>query len=230
MARSAVRAKNVRLKPARTAAEPLVETPDLANDQPSGARSPADGDVDLGARLQDLRKRKRWTLQQAADRTGVGLSTLSKIERNELSPTFSTLQRIAAGFEMDPAAIIGGQVTPVLRVPGRRAVTRAGEGRPFPTGTCNNAWLCPDLTQKVMTPIKTTVVARSIDDYPEWAKYEAEMFLYVLSGTVIIHSQIYEPLRLSAGDSLYYDASTPHLWVTDGEDDAEVLWVYAKYR
>ncbi|MCW2238756.1 helix-turn-helix domain-containing protein [Azospirillum canadense] len=197
------------------------DTPDLA-----------EGELDLGARLKDLRKRKRWTLQQAADRTGVGLSTLSKIERNELSPTFSTLQKIAAGFEMDPAAIIGGQpaAAPVLRVPGRRALTRAGEGRPFPTGTCNNAWLCPDLTQKVMTPIKTTIVARSIDDYPEWAKYEAEMFLYVLSGTVVIHSQIYEPLRLDAGDSLYYDASTPHLWVSEGDTDAEVLWVYAKYQ
>ncbi|CAO3427539.1 helix-turn-helix domain-containing protein [Azospirillum endophyticum] len=229
MARSAIRAKNVRLKQAKPAVEP-VETADLANDHYPGVRGPADGAVDLGARLQELRKGKRWTLQQAAERTGVGLSTLSKIERNELSPTFSTLQRIAAGFEMDPAAIIGGQATPVLRVPGRRALTRAGEGRAFPTGTCNNAWLCPDLTHKVMTPIKTTVVARVIGDYPEWAKYEAEMFLYVLSGTVVIHSQIYEPLRLTAGDSLYYDASTPHLWVSEGEVDAELLWVYAEYR
>ncbi|MBP2293702.1 helix-turn-helix domain-containing protein [Azospirillum rugosum] len=204
-----------------------IDVADDAYDMPALA----DGEVDLGARLKDLRKRKRWTLQQAADRTGVGLSTLSKIERNELSPTFSTLQKIAAGFEMDPAAIIGGQTAaPVLRVPGRRALTRAGEGRPFPTGTCNNAWLCPDLTHKVMTPIKTTIVARSIDEYPEWARYEAEMFLYVLSGTVVIHSQIYEPLRLGAGDSLYYDASTPHLWVSEGDTDAEVLWVYAKYQ
>lgn len=116
---------------------------------------------------------------------------------------------------MDAGAIIGGP-TPALRVAGRRSVTRSGQGRPFPTGTCNNAWLCPDLTNKVMTPIMTTVVARSIDAYPEWAKYDAELFLHIVSGTLIVHSQIYEPLRLEAGDSMYYDASTPHLWVSEG--------------
>jgi transcriptional regulator with XRE-family HTH domain len=184
--------------------------------------------LDLGARLKEIRKRQKWTLQQASERTGVGVSTLSKIERNELSPTVTTLQRIAAGFEMDSATLLTGQDTS-LRVAGRRSVTRATQGRPFPTGTCNNAWLCPDLTQKIMVPIMTTVVARAVEDYPEWARYEAEVFIHVLKGTLVVHSQIYEPVRISAGDSMYYDASTPHLWISEGDEDAEVLWVYANY-
>jgi transcriptional regulator with XRE-family HTH domain len=203
---------------------PVEENIRAAVSSPTAAEVP----LDLGARLKELRKRQKWTLQQASERTGVGVSTLSKIERNELSPTVTTLQRIAAGFEIDSATLLTGQDTP-LRVAGRRSVTRAKEGRPFPTGTCNNAWLCPDLTQKIMVPIRTTVVARSIEDYPEWARYEAEVFIHVLKGTMVVHSQIYEPVRLSAGDSMYYDASTPHLWVSEGEEDAEVLWVYANY-
>jgi transcriptional regulator with XRE-family HTH domain len=203
---------------------PVDEITRAAVSSPTTAEAP----LDLGARLKALRKRKKWTLQQASDRTGVGVSTLSKVERNELSPTVTTLQRIAAGFEIDSATLLTGQDTP-LRVAGRRSVTRAKEGRPFPTGTCNNAWLCPDLTQKIMVPIRTTVVARSIEDYPEWARYDAEVFIHVLKGTVVVHSQIYEPVRISAGDSMYYDASTPHLWVSEGEENAEVLWVYANY-
>ncbi|TWA82959.1 XRE family transcriptional regulator [Azospirillum brasilense] len=230
MKRPALTTKHVRRIATRQAADDtmdVIERPDAAT--AASSQNGTDGELDLGVRLKNLRKRLGLTLQQAADRTGVGLSTLSKIERNELSPTVTTLLKIAAGFEMDAAAIIGG-ATPALRVAGRRSVTRAGEGRPFPTGTCNNAWLCPDLTNKVMTPIMTTVVARSIDAYPEWAKYDAELFLHVVSGTLIVHSQIYEPLRLDAGDSMYYDASTPHLWVSEGDENARVLWVYAKYQ
>ncbi|UKJ76746.1 helix-turn-helix transcriptional regulator (plasmid) [Azospirillum brasilense] len=230
MKRPALTTKHVRriaTRPAADDAMDVIDRPDAASSSPS--QSGADGELDLGVRLKNLRKRLGLTLQQAADRTGVGVSTLSKIERNELSPTVTTLQKIAGGFDMDAAAIIGGQ-TPALRVAGRRSVTRSGEGRPFPTGTCNNAWLCPDLTNKVMSPIMTTVVARSLDAYPEWAKYDAELFLHVLSGTLVVHSQIYEPLRLEAGDSMYYDASTPHLWVSEGDEDARVLWVYAKYQ
>lgn len=188
----------------------------------------ADQAIDLGSRLKQLRKRRKWTLLQASEQTGVGLSTLSKIERNELSPTVTTLQRIASGFAIDSATLLAVDEGP-LRVAGRRSVTRASEGRPFPTGTCNNAWICPDLTTKIMHPIMTTVVARSIDAYTEWARYEAEVFIHVLKGTVLVHSQIYEPVRLEVGDSMYYDASSPHVWTSEGEIEAQILWLYANY-
>lgn len=184
---------------------------------------------DFGARLREIRRRRKWTLQRASERTGIGLSSLSKIERNELSPTVTTLQRIAAGYEIDPATMMGSTEQP-RRAPGRRAVTRSGEGRAFPTGTCRNAWLCPELNHKLMTPIMTTVAARSVDEYTEWARYDAEVFVHVLSGTMVVHSQIYEPTRLVGGDSMYYDGSTPHLWTSEGKEDARVLWLYAAYR
>lgn len=47
----------------------------------------------------------------------------------------------------------------------------------------------------------------------------------VLSGTVIVHSKIYEPLELHEGDSMYYDASAEHVWTRSGPEEAVVLWV-----
>ncbi|ACL62590.1 helix-turn-helix domain-containing protein [Methylobacterium nodulans] len=196
---------------------------------PREGRAGGNAEQSLGQRLRELRRSRKLTLQQVSDRSGISLSSLSKIERDELSPTVTTLERIAAGYEIDSAAIFGGREA-VHRAPGRRSITRADGGRSMPTGTCDNVWLCPELSHKLMTPILTTVTARSLEDYTEWARYEAEVFMYVLSGSVIVHSQIYEPTRLATGESMYYDASTPHLWVTESKDPAKVLWLYATYR
>jgi mannose-6-phosphate isomerase-like protein (cupin superfamily) len=76
-----------------------------------------------------------------------------------------------------------------------------------------------------MTPIRTKVTARSPSDYGSWPVSEAEIFMMVLTGTLVVHSEIYEPLVLNEGDSLYYDASSPHIWVSQGPRDAEVIWV-----
>ncbi|RUX99551.1 cupin domain-containing protein [Mesorhizobium sp. M2A.F.Ca.ET.040.01.1.1] len=110
---------------------------------------------------------------------------------------------------------------------GRRSVTRASEGRPYQSNSCTNALLCGDLLDKKMTPIRSCVTARSPSDYGSWPVSDAEIFVTVVKGTMIVHSQIYEPLTLQTGDSLYYDASTPHVWLSQGPDDAEVIWVIA---
>jgi transcriptional regulator with XRE-family HTH domain len=182
--------------------------------------------VDLGARLLKLRKSRGLTLQDVAALTGVSASAFSKIERNELSPTISTMQRIAHGLKVELVSLLSNDCEPgVVSFPGRRSITRAGSGSKHFTGTCKNVLLCPDLKNKRATPILTTVTARSPDDYPAWAKSEAEIFVMVLEGTLVVHSALYEPLELNKGDSVYYDATTEHTWTSKGRTNAVVLWV-----
>lgn len=182
--------------------------------------------IDLGARLAQLRQKRGWTLQQASQQTGVSASALSKIERDELSPTIATVQRIARGYGMDVADLLSEKEA-ARNVAGRRSVTRANEGRPYHSHSCANALLCADLINKKMTPIRSRVTARTPSDYASWPVSDAEIFVTVVKGTVIVHSQVYEPLTLNTGDSLYYDASTPHIWLSEGPEDAEVIWVIA---
>ncbi|WP_421928436.1 helix-turn-helix domain-containing protein [Neoaquamicrobium sediminum] len=180
--------------------------------------------LDIGARLAQLRQQQGWTLQQASKRTGVSASALSKIERNELSPTIATLQRVAHGYELDVVALLNDREAS-RSLPGRRSVTRADEGRPYQSNSCANTVLCADLLDKRMTPIRTRVTARSPEEYRSWPVSDAEIFVTVIKGTMVVHSQIYEPLILNAGDSLYYDAGSPHIWTSQGPEDAEVIWV-----
>ena len=187
-----------------------------------------DRQLDVPSRLAALRQRRGWTLQQASAQTGVSASALSKIERNELSPTVATLQRIARGYAIDVVDLLSDPEAPETlqrSLAGRRSVTRANAGTPYASNSCANALLCADLLDKRMTPIHSRVTARDTSDYDVWPSSDAEIFLMVLRGQMVVHSQIYAPLTLGPGDSLYYDASTPHVWTSTGPEDAEVVWV-----
>jgi transcriptional regulator with XRE-family HTH domain len=181
--------------------------------------------VEFGARLQDIRKTRRLTLQEVSALTGVSASAFSKIERNELSPTISTMQRIAQGLGIELVTLLTNQEAGFIGLGGRRSVSRAGTGSAHITRTCRNTLLCADLKNKRATPILTTVTARSPDEYTAWAKSEAEIFIMVMEGTLVVHSRLYEPLELNKGDSVYYDATTEHTWTSRGPIDAVVLWV-----
>ena len=84
-----------------------------------------------------------------------------------------------------------------------------------------------ELRNKRMLPIRTRVTARTPDEYAEWAVHPGEIFVYVLQGALVVHSQLYEPVCLAQGDSIYYDAAAGTKWTSAGPEDAEVLWVYA---
>jgi transcriptional regulator with XRE-family HTH domain len=189
------------------------------------APRPAAAQVDIGQRLRTLRHERSWTLLQASQQTGLSLSALSKIERGELSPTLSSLNKIAAGFGIDIVSLLDGEAAP--NVPGRRAINRRSSGTAHNTATCLNTWLAAELRHKRMLPILTRVTARDPGEYAEWANHSGEIFLYVLSGTLVVHSRLYEPVRLRAHDSMYYDATADTKWTSVGKAGAQVLWVYA---
>jgi ribosome-binding protein aMBF1 (putative translation factor)/quercetin dioxygenase-like cupin family protein len=183
------------------------------------------GTVNVGARLLDIRKARSLTLQDASRMTGVSASAFSKIERNELSPTISTMQRIADGLKIELVSLLTDEDSATPAITGRRSVSRAGDGSRHTTRTCKNTLLCTDLRNKRATPIFTTVTARSTDEYSAWAKSDAELFVMVLEGTLVVHSRLYEPVELNKGDSIYYDASSEHAWTSTGPQDAEVIWI-----
>ncbi|SFJ42264.1 helix-turn-helix domain-containing protein [Aerobium aerolatum] len=180
--------------------------------------------IAMGEQLHALRKSRKLTLQDMARQTGVSASAVSKIERGEFSPTLGTMQRIAEGLKIDIVSLLSGTSNEVQPY-GRRSVNSADSGRQHLTSTCVNRLLSPDLREKRMLPVRTTVTARHVDDYIDWARSDSEIFLFVLSGILVLHSRAYEPLRLKMGESVYYDANIQHAWTSEGDTDAEVLWL-----
>ena len=80
-----------------------------------------------------------------------------------------------------------------------------------------------ELRQKHMIPLHMEVKATELADPAEWSSHEGEEFIYILSGSIELHTEFYEPLRLDSGDSAYFDSQMRHTFVnlgTRGRRDA----------
>jgi len=179
--------------------------------------------LDLGSRVRDLRKSKGWTLEQAANQAGLARSTLSKIENGQMSPTFEALKKLATGLGISVPQLF----TPPKKdqVMGRRAITRAGEGQAHVTTTYEHELLAHTLTTKRMLPYRARIHARSFDEFDGWVRHDGEEFLLVLTGTIRLFTEFYEPIEMKRGDSAYYDASMGHNVISTSPEDATILWV-----
>ena len=56
--------------------------------------------------LKELRRKKGWSLDKTAEKTGVSKAMLGQIEREESSPTIATLWKIASGFDASFSSFI----------------------------------------------------------------------------------------------------------------------------
>jgi transcriptional regulator with XRE-family HTH domain len=74
----------------------------------------------IAARLRLERDSRGWSLADLAERSGVSKATISKIERDEVSPTAVVLVRLAGAFDLTLAGLL-------LRAEGQGRLTRASE-------------------------------------------------------------------------------------------------------
>ncbi|WP_342609461.1 XRE family transcriptional regulator [Vibrio tritonius] len=180
----------------------------------------------LGERIKTIRGNLGLTLEEASQRTGLARSTLSKIENEQISPTFQAMQKLAHGLDIDMPQLF--EPPKKIIATGRRDITRKEAGKPHPTQTYEHELLATQLSNKKMMPFKSRVRARSFDEYREWIRHDGEEFLLILEGEVMFYTEFYEPVRLAAGDNVYYDANMGHMLVSVSDDDALILWVTAK--
>jgi len=199
---------------------------DDAASRPGPAAEEVVEPLKLGQRLKEIRLSQNLTLEQASKLTGLARSTLSKIENEQISPTFTAVTKLARGLGIDMPQLFTRPKQPRI-MGGRRDITLKGQGKLHPTPTYEHELLATQLTTKRMIPYKTTVRARSFDDYTDWVRHDGEELLYVLSGKVMLYTELYEPVELGEGDSAYYDCEMGHALVSLSKDDAVVLWVTA---
>ena len=171
----------------------------------------ATANVTLGQRLRDYRKSRGMTLQQLGKIVGINASTLSKIENGKISLNYSTVLKIAEDLSTPIANLIG----PIEQTPpsGRRAITRHGKGHVVRHARWELETLCDDLIQKRNIFWRITLKSRSLEEHGEFSQHPGEEFLYVLEGTMDLYTDIYKPVRLEKGDSIYFDSRTPHAYI-----------------
>jgi transcriptional regulator with XRE-family HTH domain len=75
----------------------------------------------LGERIKEIRKQRGMTLQNMADKTGLSIAFISKVERGLTSPTFSALLEICKALEVDLANLAqpSEELYPLIKKNGR---------------------------------------------------------------------------------------------------------------
>jgi len=60
----------------------------------------------IGDRLRDLRKRALLTQQELADKSGVGVTTIIRIENNQVEPQGRTIRKLAEALSVEPHELV----------------------------------------------------------------------------------------------------------------------------
>jgi transcriptional regulator with XRE-family HTH domain len=214
----------------------------------NGQTLPGDGGSP-GATIRALRLGKGLTLAQVSEKTGLAVSTLSKLEIGSVSLSYDKLMLISKGLGVDMASLVDPKPQ-VARgsglAAGRRAVQRAGEGQLVETHSYRQMYLATELLNKKMTPMFVEIRARTIAEFNEefggLIRHPGEEFTFVIEGELDFLSELYAPVRLRAGDSIYFDSEMGHAYLKAsdepcrlvcscaprGEDDARIADMFVK--
>lgn len=166
----------------------------------------------VGPRLRQVRERRALTLTEAAERTGISKSTLSRLENGQRRPSLELLLPLAQLYRVPLDDLVGA---PEVGDPRVRLRPRHVNGRtvlPLTGPGGIQAW-------KIVIPASQTTPAPRRHDGFEW--------LYVLTGhlRVVLGDQ---NLTLSVGEVVEFDTQVPHWFGSTGEGPAEVLSIFGR--
>jgi len=182
----------------------------------------------LGRLMQNTRARKGLTLREMSARTGIPLSTLSKVEHDRLTLTYDKLLAVSEGLQISLAELLGEVVDdPDAEgaVLGRRSLGIVQDAVRVTTPNYDYYYMCPELRRKRMIPVITRIRARSLEEFGELVRHSGEEYIYVLEGAIAVHTEFYEPMVLLSDESVYVDANMGHAYVAEGCEEATVLAV-----
>jgi transcriptional regulator with XRE-family HTH domain len=180
-----------------------------------GKLPPVKAGPDLGARIRDLCRTRNLTLRRLSMMTEIPIATLSKVQNNLATLSYVQLTKLASGLGLELNDLFTSSNVDVRT--GRRAVTRKGSGPRESSRWYNFEMLCGDLANKKMNVAIMDVRARTLDEAGGLISHEGEELAFVLEGSVEVHSEDYRPTRLDAGDSIYMDSTSGHVYVNVSE-------------
>ncbi|HVH56335.1 MAG TPA: XRE family transcriptional regulator [Vicinamibacterales bacterium] len=169
----------------------------------------------IGPKIRSIRLKKKMGLVELGKHTGLSPAMLSKIERGQLFPTLPTLLRIAMVFSVGLDYFIAAdRDQPVV------GISRHQERMRFPekAGGKDQAYEFESLdfpaVQRLLNSYFAEFFAVAADELRRHRHPGAE-FIYVLSGTLILHIGD-EEHTLEARDSIYFDSTVPHAYRKSG--------------
>lgn len=177
----------------------------------------------IGERIRRLRLKRSMGLVEMGRHTGLSASFLSQLETGRVVPTLRNLARVAMVFGRDLAYFFEPEPHPLFRLHRRSERVRLPQsGVDDPTYYFESlAYMVPD---RQLDPYfaEFVPVRKGTEIRPH--VHPGYEFLYLLQGELGIHHGD-RTHALEAGDSVYFDAATPHSYRCGGAAPAVALIV-----
>lgn len=163
----------------------------------------------IGREVRALRRQQGMTGAELAERAGLSIGMLSKIENGQTSPSLTTLERLSNALAVPITAFFRGyeQHRAVVHVKAgdhvevERRGTRAGHQYRL------LGHLGPNASGVIVEPYLITLTRES-DTFPTF-QHDGIELIYMLEGEVgYRHGK--QLFHLEPGDSLLFDADAPH--------------------
>jgi transcriptional regulator with XRE-family HTH domain len=171
----------------------------------------------VGNRIRELREQRALSLRALAEQCGLSINAISRIERDESSPTVASLHRLAGALSVPITTFFDtGDAQSTVWVRRDRRMRTQGRGITMDS-------LGSGLTAQQMEPF-LMILGPGVISAPEPFSHSGEEFVFCQDGTV--EYQIgEEKYRLEAGDSVLFQASQRHVCRNIGDGPATILLV-----
>ncbi len=172
----------------------------------------------VGASVRMARKRRRMTLQDLADQTGVSVSMLSMLERGVASPSIGTLVSVSSALGLHMAQLFQDPSAQALSPVRRRAdqvVVQAAEG-------VSRRLVHTDVEHDLEMVINEYEPGTSSSKTP--VHHDGMEFGLIISGTLTVSLDDAEYV-LEPGDGIAYSSITPHVLTNNGLVKARAVWI-----
>jgi transcriptional regulator with XRE-family HTH domain len=178
----------------------------------------------VGARLREVRKRQHLTLKDLSARSGVALSTLSKMELGQVSASYGKLAAVARALSVDMGELFGGAAAAEQEGPlfVRSALASAPR---YDAENYELRMLATNYPGKRMTPAYGRIEARAGDEFSDFVRHAGQEFVMVLSGSVRIQFETGDTIALKRLESAYFDSAVGHVYLRTSRQPAEVIVV-----
>jgi transcriptional regulator with XRE-family HTH domain len=178
--------------------------------------SPSQGPLAIGAKLRATRTAQGLTMANISEATGLTKGFISRIERDETSPSVATLVTICevlslplgSLFESPENEVITLKDAPLINMGGSKAVEKLLTPRSESRVQVLRSTLSPGATggAELYTINCDAEVAHVLS---------GELTIVLTTGDVVLH----------AGDSMTIAGREPHTWFNRSPGTTEVMWI-----
>ena len=178
----------------------------------------------IALKVRAIRKAKKISLQELANRTNLSKAMLSRIENCKVSPTIKTLSKVSKGLKIplvkffDQDQLPSNPISIVKKGKGKEIVSPRRAYGPYKYAALSN--LEPPT---LMEPFTIKMHPNSTKS-PKSIGHLEEEILLVISGRIkFVYGD--EEYILHQGDTLHFDGQVPHTASPYGKEAVEVLSV-----